>query len=237
MRSQIAVASAALGVVLAVPAEGHETARVSVDSFGTQANRDSHASTISADGQLVAFQSDASNLVPGDTNGAYDVFVHDRSTGLTTRVSVDSSGAEAKGYSFNPAISADGQFVAFESSANNLVVGDTTGWDVFVHDRSTGLTTRVSVDSSGAEGNDDSYVSTISSDGQVVAFESWATNLVAGDTNGQSDVFIHDRVTGLTELVSVDSSGGQGNDVSFSAAISADGLTVAFSSSASNLVA
>src|SRR5438552_3498090 len=122
----------------------------------------------------------------------------------TTRVSVDSSGKEGNGYSGFPAISADGQIVAFESDASNLVGGDMNrSEDIFVHDRATGITERVSVDSSGAEGNGASIWPAISSDGQIVTFPSLASNLVGGDTNGSQDVFIHDRSTGITERVSV----------------------------------
>jgi cold shock CspA family protein len=231
--------SAALQVLLlTAPADGQETTRVSVDSSGAQGNHHSTSPKTSADGQVVAFYSYASNLVAGDTNGTWDVFVHDRSTGITERVSVDSSGAEGNGDSYTQSISADGQVVAFMSYASNLISGDTNGVpDVFVHDRSTGITERVSVDSSGAEGNGDSYTQSISADGQIVAFSSYASNLVAGDTNGDSDVFVHDRSTGITERVSVESSGNQANGHSYDSAISADGQIVAFRSEASNLVA
>jgi Tol biopolymer transport system component len=214
------------------------TERVSVRSNGKEGNNDSGFPSISTDGQIVAFTSDASNLVAGDANGRRDVFVHDRSTRITERVSVDSSGVEGNAISFVPTISADGQFVAFSSYASNLVAGDTNGHvDVFVHDRATGITERVSVDSSGVAGNDSSDEPSISADGQIVAFSSWASNLVAGDTNGRIDAFVHDRSTGITERVSVDSSGVEGNDSSVDPSISADGQIVAFYSPASNLVA
>ena len=188
------VAAAASVLLFATPADGQETTRVSVDSSGAEGNSDSSDySSISADGQVVAFASGASNLVAGDTNGTYDIFVHDRVTGITERVSVDSSGAEGNDQSWSPSISADGQVVAFGSYASNLVAGDTNGtWDVFLHDRATGITERMSVDSSGTEGNSESWYSSISADGQIVAFGSIATNLVAGDTNGYSDVFVHE---------------------------------------------
>lgn len=171
-----------------------QTARVSVASDGTEANGSSGYDrlSISADGRFVAFYSYASNLVPSDTNGDDDVFVHDRQTGQTIRVSVASDGTEGNSFSSDPAISADGRYVTFESLSSNLVPGDTNGsWDVFVHDRQTGQTTRVSVASDGAQGN--GYYPSISADGRFVAFESYASNLVAGDTNGRCDVFVHDR--------------------------------------------
>ena len=233
------VAIAALGVLLPTAnADAQETTRVSVDSSGVKGNDASGDATISADGQIVAFGSTASNLVAGDTNGISDIFVHDRSTGFTERASVDSSGAEGNGSSYSPSISADGRIVAFMSYARNLVAGDTNGvYDVFVYDRSTGLTERVSVDSSGAEGNGVSGDPAISADGQVVVFMSNASNLVSGDTNGKRDAFVHDRATGITERVSVDSSGAEGNRTSDSPAISADGRVVSFISNSTNLVA
>ncbi|MBI5951341.1 MAG: PD40 domain-containing protein [Chloroflexi bacterium] len=221
------------------------TTRVSVDSSGLQGNGDSSHPSSSFDGRYVAFDSLSSNLVSGDTNGERDVFVHDRATGVTTRVSVDSSGVQGQGnitdYSASPSISSDGRYVAFTSGDNNLVVWDTNGWDTFMHDRVTGITTRVSVDSSGAQqtggGSDLPSTPSISSDGRYVAFVSTASNLVANDTNGWHDVFVHDRATGITTRVSVDSSGIQGNDRSIFSSISSDGRYVAFQSEADNLVA
>jgi WD40 repeat protein len=215
------------------------TERVSVDSSGVAGDGASMWPSVSADGGVVAFASFATNLVTGDTNAFTDIFVHDLVSGGTERVSVDSSGTEADWLSGNPAITADGRWVAFISYARNLVVGDTNGFgDVFVHDRSTGVTERVSIDSSGAEGNGDSGLGEalgISSDGQVIAFASSASNLVAGDTNIAEDVFVHDRSTGITERVSVASNGKQGNGFSQWPALSANGDIVAFHSAASNL--
>jgi Tol biopolymer transport system component len=195
--------------------------------------------SISADGRFVAFDSRCSNLVSGDTKGYQDVFVRDRLNSITERVSVDSSGNQVNGNSFEPAISADGRFVAFSSSAADLVAGDANGHiDVFVHDRSTGITELISVDSSGGQGNGDSHPATISPDGQVVGFTSLATNLDANDNNNYSDVFVHDRASGLTECVSINALGAAGNDDSFSPiALSADGRFATFSSAASDLVA
>ena len=215
-----------------------DTTRVSVDSGGIEANGTSYEPSISADGRYVAFYSDASNLVPGDTNGARDIFVHDRNSGNTTRVSVDSSGVQANAGSGYPSISADGRYVAFRSIASDLVAGDTNGMgDIFVHDRNTGITTRVSVDSGGAEGNGYSYRPSISAEGRYVAFCSFASNLVAGDSNGNYDIFVYDRVNGSTTRVSVGSGGTEANGYSNEPSISADGRYVAFYSSASNLVA
>jgi tricorn protease-like protein len=193
--------------------------------------------SISADGRYVAFASEASNLVTGDTNGSYDVFVFDRVTSETTLVSVDSNGVQGNGASNQPSISGDGRFVAFSSYASNLVPGDTNATsDVFVHDRRTGQTTRVSVDSDGVQGNAQSGTPSISTDGRFVAFGSAATNLVPHDTNSSPDIFLHDRRTGQTSIVSINASGAEGNNVSFNAWLSADGRFVTFSSLASNLV-
>jgi len=214
------------------------TVRVSVNSQGEQANGYSYAAALSADGRYVAFQSYASNLVEGDHNGASDIFVHDRQSGLTSRVSVDSGGAEANGHSGGPGISADGRFVTFESAASNLVPDDTNGVaDIFLHDRESGETIRVSKSSSGEQADAQSDSPCVSTDGRFVAFRSDATNLVPDDTNGCSDIFVYDRLTGQTRRVSVDSAGEQANDVSQFPAFSADGRYVSFASIADNLVA
>jgi Tol biopolymer transport system component len=283
------------------------TTRVSVPNgpdqaiLGTQGDGNSQVPSFSADGRFVAFYSDATNLVPGDTNTCppfttpgqcRDVFVHDRQSGATERVSVDSAGAQSNHESLGPRISGDGRFVAFFSRATNLVTGDTNGYrDVFVHDRLTGATTRVSVASDGAQGEGDSTVRGISGngrfivffsaaqlvpqdtntsydvylhdrdtaatslvsrsadgtavggnepaisvDGRFIAFYSFASNLVPGDTNAKDDVFVHDRLTGTTERVSVTSSEEQANAGSGRPELSADGRFVAFDSEATNLM-
>ena len=219
-----------------VQVPGHTT-RISVASDGRQGDGASVRATISADGRFVAFESDATNLAPGDTNDARDVFVHNRQTSQTSRVSVASDGTQGNSGSIQPAISADGRFVAFESWATNLAPGDTNeDCDVFVHDRQTGQTSRVSLASDGTQGNRTSWDAAISADGRFVAFESWATTLVPGDTNYSRDVFVHDRQTGQTSRVSVASDGAQGNAGSVDTAISANGRFVAFESWTTNLV-
>lgn len=220
-----------------------ETTRVSVASNGGQANDSSGQSgshVFSADGRFVAFVSGASNLVPGDTNGQSDIFVHDRLTKKTTRVSVASDGTQGNGYCLISAISADGRFVAFSSSSTNLVPGDTNdAMDAFVHDRVTHTTTRVSIASDGTQGNGygiDRWLD-ISADGRFVAFFSYSDNLVPEDVNGSiPDVFVHDRLTGKTTLESVASDGTQGNYGADYPVISADGNVVAFDSWSDNLV-
>ena len=154
-----------------------------------------------------------------------------------TRVSVDSAGNQGNAPSFGPSISADGRFVAFTSIASNIVPGDTNNnRDVFVRDLSTNTTTRVSVGSAANQANSLSLFPSISADGRFVAFDSYANNLVPGDTNAKSDIFVRDLSTNTTTRVSVGSAGNQGNDASSGGSISADGRFVAFSSLASNLV-
>jgi Tol biopolymer transport system component len=213
------------------------TTRVSVDSSGAEANATSDTAAISADGRYVAFGSLASNLVPGDSNGTYDVFVRDLLTGTTVRASVDSSGAEANGPSLSPAISADGRYVAFHSQATNLAPGGTPGlYQVYLRDMATGSTQRASIDLSGVAGNNHSLAPSISANGRFVAFSSLASDLVPVDTNGQMDVFVFDAALGTTDIASVSSAGVQGNGASDSASISADGYRVAFESAADDLV-
>jgi Tol biopolymer transport system component len=218
------------------------TERVSVSSSGDQANGPSHATGgapgVSADGQVVAFYSDATNLVAGDTNGQSDVFVRLRGDSLTELVSVASDGTQGNGQSVNPSISADGRFVAFQSRASNLVPNDTnSAADIFVRDRLNGTTERV-CDS--VQPNRFSFTPSISADGRFVAFASAATNLVPDDTNGHLDIFVCDRSTGTIERVSVGNLPGggvtQGNGDSILPAISGNGLVVGFKSLANNLV-
>jgi Tol biopolymer transport system component len=215
-----------------------QTTRVSVRSNGTQGNGLSVHPSLSADGRYVAFDSESSNLVRGDTNSTTDVFVHDRQSGKTSRISVASDGTQGDGFSIvtSPSISANGRYVAFLSFATNLVSDDTNfAADIFVHDRKTGQTTRVSVASDGTQGDGNSEFPWLSANGRYVAFHSLASNLVSGDTNFTSDIFVHDRKTGQTTRVSVASDGTQGNSFSGDPSISANGRFVAFSSVASNL--
>jgi Tol biopolymer transport system component len=233
-------AALALCVAAGVPAATDATIRVSVSGSGDQADAESWGGAISADGRYVAFDSHASNLVPGDTNGQTDVFVHDALTGGTTRVDVSSDGKQTRILpSHATSMSADGRYVVFTSEASNLVPGDTNkATDVFVHDLQTGQTTRVSVSSSGAQAHGFSGDGRISADGRFVVFDSYARNLVPHDRNGGQDVFVHDLVTGKTTRVDVSSRGRQTTrgSQSFAPAISADGRYVVFASSARNLV-
>ncbi|MCX8072468.1 MAG: hypothetical protein N3C12_08460 [Candidatus Binatia bacterium] len=209
------------------------TERVSVASDGSQANGHSTYAAISADGRWVAFQSEATNLIPADTNRVTDIFVRDLVNGTTERL----CNVQPNGPSSNPAISEDGSVVAFSSAATNLVNGDTNGrLDIFVCDRTRGSVELVSIASDGTQGNGDSILPAISADGRFVAFKSLANNLVPDDRNGVVDVFVFDRQSRTTERVSVNVRGGNADDFSFPPTISADGRFVAFGSSATNLI-
>ena len=242
------------------------TTRVSVASDGTEGDDVSGGAAISANGRFVAFSSAARNLVAGDGNTCgtcmlpgccADVFVRDRDVDndgileesladvATERVSVSSAGGDSDGFfrgSRDPAISADGRFVAFTSEATNLLPGGTNDDlepDVFVRDRLLGVTELVSLSTEGveADGDPEDPEPAISADGRFVAFASAAQTLVGGDTNGQRDVFVHDRVAGTTERVSVATGEVQAeNGTSDSPRLSADGRFVAFRSAATNLV-
>ena len=219
-------------------ATAQSTERVSVDSNGAEANGRNEVAVISADGRFVAFASYATNLVAQDTNGCIDVFVRDRQAGTTELVSVDSNGAQGNGINtWVDAISSSGHYVVFTSDGTSLVPGDTNGCsDVFLRDLRVGTTERVSLDSNGTEGNHESREGSVSSDGRYVAFTSDADQLVPGDTNGWSDVFVRDRLSGTTERISVNTGGAEGNRASSLPSISGDGRFVAFLSDATNLV-
>ncbi len=192
-----------------------QTALVSSGTGGSVANGASSDTRISGNGRFVAFASAASNLVTGDTTGDMDVFVQDRMSGVVTRVSVASDGTQGNGVSGMPAISADGRFVAFESEASSLAPGGAFGvTGILIRDRQTGVTTRVGLALGGGTANADSRVPSLSADGRIVAFLSNATNLVANDTNGVADIFLHDRGLGTTTRVSVATGGTQANAAS-----------------------
>ena len=223
-------------------AQGVPLTRVSVDATGTQVAGASRNPSPSADGRFVAFSSTATTLVASDTNGSADVFVKDRQTGAVTRVSVRTDGTQQIGDSSAPDISSDGRFVTFTSSAA-LVTDDSNACggagptcpDVYVHDRTTGATTRISVATGGAPGGNASGAPRISATGRYVVFESAASTLVSGDTNGVVDVFLHDRQTATTTRASVATNGTQGDRASLSPTISDDGTRITFLSDATTL--
>jgi hypothetical protein len=217
--------------------------RVSVNSAETQGNGDSHSSyysdppSISRDGRFVAFESRATNLVLGDTNGSNDIFVRDRLAGTTERISVSSGEAQGNGNSYRPSISRDGRFVAFESLASNLVADDTNqSTDVFVRDRLNGSTERVSLTNAGAQARYGGQNPSVSADGRLVAFVSPSLLTGVGDAYGVSHIYVRDRVGHTTELISLRGAGVKGNSDSDEPSISGNGRFVAFQSYATNLV-
>lgn len=221
-----------------VPIPTGTTEQVSIASDGTMGNAHSHNQAITPDGRFVAFVSTATNLVPGDTNAKNDIFVHDRTTRVTERVSIASDGTQADNRSYGASISADGRFIAYYSSANNLVAGEQTYFSqLYVHDRTNHTTERISVATDGSLANQAVYGTAMSPDGRYIVFSSHANNLVPDDTNGFEDVFLRDQLNGTTERISVASDGSQGNRRSSGQSISADGQLLAFLSDASNLVA
>jgi Tol biopolymer transport system component len=218
--------------------------------LGNQSSSLSDTPAISADGRFIAFESNATNLVPGDTNGETDLFLRDVVVGTTTRISLSSNGSQVPANtaytSYNPSVSADGRFVAFQSYAQ--LAGVPTGvTDIFVRDVVAGTTTIASVNSSGVQADSFSTSPSISADGRFVAFQSLARNLVAGDTSNNFDIFVHDRLTKTTVCASVNSQEQKGSGVSpnespaFESAatnpvISPNGRYVVFQSSYTNLV-
>jgi len=202
------------------------TERVSLSSQGTQANCHQWSTSISASGRYVAFNSCADSLVAGDANGAYDVFVHDRDGRMTARVSLAMAGGQDAGAVIDSTISGDGRYVAFATIAA-LVPDDTNGAsDVFVHDRSTGQTERVSLDGDAGQANGDSAGASLSADGRYVAFWSNADGLTPEPFG--PGIFVRDRWNGTLERASVDSHGGPARYVGTEPSLSADGRFVAF---------
>jgi Tol biopolymer transport system component len=211
---------------------------VSKSSGGVLADDTSLSGDVSADGRYVAFESEATNLVPGDTNGVRDIFLRDRQTGTTERASVATGGGQADGFSAGPALTPDGRYLAFWSQGTNLVAGDTNAFsDVFLRDLQNATTERVSVSSAGTEANAESRDPQLSSDGRYVVFDSSASNLGPGDTNQLTDIFLRDRQANTTERVNVSSGGAQTSDgFSVTPSVSDDGRFVDFRSNASNVV-
>lgn len=225
VRRRLGRRAAALPLAVVSAAAAQQTELVSVNSEGEQGDRTSLSGSVSWDGRLAVFWSSARNLVPDDLNNASDIFVRDRRTGETTRVSVSSEGVEASLDSRYPSISGDGRYVAFQSDAPNLVPDDNNGFrDIFVHDRVTGETTRVSVSAEGDEADDHSTRPSISFGGLFIAFESDARNLVHGDNRG--GIFVHHRLAETTIRV----------DGGAYPSISGSGHLVAFESPSTNLV-
>jgi Tol biopolymer transport system component len=199
-------------------------------------NGSSARPTITPDGRYVAFQSQATTLVPHDTNGSVDVFVRDRQTGIVERVSVASNGEQGDADSESPSISSDGRYVAFHSSSTNFAPGTSPSIpQIYVRDRVAGTTTLVSLNMAGQMGNDGSVNPSISGDGARIAFESGATNLAPGADFGFLNVYVRDRRAGTTVRASHTATGDGGNEFSSEPAISLDGRFVAFRTQATDL--
>ncbi|HVF53911.1 MAG TPA: adenylate/guanylate cyclase domain-containing protein [Actinomycetota bacterium] len=219
---------------------GSRIARVSVSSSGEEADRASSEPSISNGGDLVAFTSEASNLavVFTDTNHVSDIYVHERPTGTTRRVSLGPASLEPNGDSFEPALSGDGTYIAYTSRASNLVGDDTNhNADVFLTEIATLSTIRVSHPLAGGVNDGGSAQPSISGDGRYVAFSSQATGLTTDiDENGQDDIFVFDRTTSSVELISTAVGGGAAHGRSSDPDISADGRYVVFVSEATDIV-
>lgn len=240
-----------------IPSEYPETNLISVTQGEGQSNGNSQQASVSADGRFVAFASEGSSLLGfmrdeegeivedednnpvgliGNTHA--DIFVKDHWTGEIERISAPLGAADADGPSFQPRISADGQWVAFHSSAQNLMPGiNNSRHNVFLRDRESGVLRRLSVSPTGEQGNQSSQNASVSEDGRFVVFESEATNLLPGDTNNVADIFLYDREAGqIVRRVNVTNDGvqAQGGHSRFPR-ISADGRHVVFESRANNL--
>jgi hypothetical protein len=214
------------------------TIRISEPKAGGQPSHSSYYSEISADGRFIGFSSEASNLVAGDTNARMDAFLYTVSTGEMTLLSQNPLTLEiGNDETWLTSITSDGRFVTLQSDATNLVPGDTNGVaDSFVLDRDSGSLERVSVSSTGIEGNSSSFAPSVSDDGRYTVFFSYASNLTPPDTNAFPDIFLRDRHAGITRRLTVDNQWSQANGYSQSPAISSDGHFATFASRASNLI-
>ncbi len=215
-----------------IPLVSGLTTLLSIDSFGIQLDSASQGPSVSADGRRIAY---VYNYL--DTyDSTWMVYLFDMDTNTTKTISEPLWGRIGQ-HAGSPALSGDGRYISFTSASDRMVENDTNGFqDVFFQDTETDVRELISVDSNEVQANADSYGRSISGDGRYVIFYSIANNLVTGDTNGVSDVFIRDTVAGTTTRVSVSSSGGQANGGSYLGGISPDGNLVVFSSSANNLV-
>jgi len=213
--------------------------RISVNQIQEEANNDSDAPDVSADGRFIVYESNATNLsATVDNNNATDIFLFDSLSGSTEVVSINSVGEQGNGISRNPSVSDDGRFVVFESQSSNLVNDDTNNAsDIFMRDRELGITYRVSVGDNGEQANDSSATAMINAEGTVVVFQSTASNLVENDLNNVRDIFIRDLANMSTSRVNVSSNGDEANASTYTApTMDASGRYIAFYSSANNLV-
>ncbi|MPR07306.1 PD40 domain-containing protein [Microvirga tunisiensis] len=210
--------------------------RISTAADGTEGLGDSNEAQFSPDGRFVVFESDANNLVAGDTNNATDVFLKDLSTGAISRLSTTAGGAQANGGNSTAHFSSDGRFVVFTSAATNLVAGDTNNFDdIFLKDLTTGAVTLLSTTANGTQTNGNSSNAQLSQDGHLMVFSSVATNLGSSSILF-SDIFLKDLITGAVTVVTNAADGTRANGLSSHARFSPDGHSVVFESSANNLV-
>lgn len=216
------------------------TELLSTTPEGAAGNDSSWPPELSATGRYAVFASDASDLVPGDTGTYQDVFLVDRSTGLTTIISRGIGDVPADGSSYHPGVSDDGRFVVFMSAASNLTREPTfqgvDPYDVFVRDMTTGTTTLMTRGVTGGTANSRSNNPEITGDGRYIVFDSLASNLVVDDTNGQSDVFRLDRTTGTVTAISRTPGGSTADGNNLYPAVSDDGRFVTYQSTAPDLV-
>nr|WP_243687076.1 hypothetical protein [Methanobacterium formicicum] len=204
---------------------------------GIGGNGESYYSDISEDGNIITFRSSATDLIPGITTTGQQIFTYDRTTQTTTLITTGTSGTGGNGDSSNPSISGNGNIITFYSSATNLLPGiTTTGQQIFTYDRTTQTTTLITSGSSGIGGNHASTWPSISGDGNIITFQSWATDLIPGITTDSYQIFAYDRTTQTTTLITTGTSGTGGNDGSFHPSISGNGNVIAFQSAASDLI-
>jgi Raf kinase inhibitor-like YbhB/YbcL family protein len=220
------------------PSGTNTPASSSLSNISSGGTGDSDRPQISADARYLLFQSAASNLVAGDTNGATDIFLQDRNTSTTTRVNLANSGSTAADLgSYAPAMTGDGRYIVFESDATNLVAAASGGLrHVYRRDRTTSSTIRVSTSGGGVAGNSNNLSPVISSDGNLIAFSSTATNLAPSDSNVGSDIFLRNVTANTLSHISVSRTGGNADGESTEPHLSADGNLVVFESLATNLV-
>jgi Ca2+-binding RTX toxin-like protein len=216
-----------------------QTENASLPITGVVANGGSYFGDVSHDGRYVVFMSDATNLLDldgNDDNGANDIFLRDMATGALARVSLTDADGQINGHSSDAAVSDNGRYVVFTSAASNLIAGPSSGHDqIFIRDTVANTTKIVSAATGAIQGDGDSSSADVSANGRYVVFTSESDDLVAGDVNGLSDVFLRDMVTGSMVMLSKAASGGVSNGASNDAHISADGRYVTFTSAASNL--
>lgn len=215
------------------------TERISVGANGVQGDIGGYQGIVSNDGRYVAFTSDSTNLVAADTNGATDVFLRDRQLATTTRVSIVDGGGESDGPSFLQDMTPDARSIVFSSDATNLIAAldQNAVTDVYVRDRATAKTQRISVATDGTEGDADSTVASISDNGRYVAFVSAASTLGPNDSGVFTDIYLRDRTLSTTKVLTVGADTSEADGDSLNVSISGDGTTVIFDSDATNLLA